>query len=52
VSQKILIIGGTRYFGRHFVRTALNAGAQVTIASRGLTPDPFLNQVHESGCPD
>ncbi len=39
--KNILVIGGTRYFGKLLVQRLLNAGHQVTIATRGQTPDPF-----------
>ncbi|MFB9245093.1 NAD(P)H-binding protein [Massilia antarctica] len=39
--KNILVIGGTRYFGKLLVQRLLNAGHQVTIATRGSTPDPF-----------
>ncbi|WP_370662687.1 NAD-dependent epimerase/dehydratase family protein [Massilia frigida] len=35
------MIGGTRYFGKLLVQRLLNAGHQVTIATRGITADPF-----------
>ena len=41
----ILILGGTRFFGKHAVRTALERGHQVTIATRGLTADDFGDAV-------
>lgn len=43
--MKILMIGGTRFFGIHAVRALLEKGHQVTIATRGNTPDPFENKV-------
>ena len=39
--RKILVIGGTRYFGKLLVQRLLAAGHQVTIATRGHAPDPF-----------
>lgn len=39
--MKILVIGGTRFFGVHMVRELLENGHDVTIATRGLTPDEF-----------
>ncbi|ATQ77442.1 hypothetical protein CR152_25270 [Massilia violaceinigra] len=39
--KNILVIGGTRYFGKLLVQRLLNAGHQVTIATRGITADPF-----------
>lgn len=43
--MKILMIGGTRFFGVHAVRALLENGHQVTIATRGSTPDPFEDNV-------
>jgi 2'-hydroxyisoflavone reductase len=40
--MKILIIGGTRFLGRHLVHSANGRGHQVTLFNRGLTnPDVF-----------
>lgn len=39
--KNILVIGGTRYFGKLLVQRLLSAGHRVTIATRGLAPDPF-----------
>lgn len=46
MSQEILVIGGTRYFGIRLVEALLAAGNRVTIATRGRTPDPFGTRVH------
>ncbi len=43
---KILILGGTRYFGKRLVDLNLQEGNSVTIANRGLTPDAFGNSVN------
>lgn len=43
--MKVLVLGGTRFFGKHLVRSLLEAGHQVTVATRGLTADPFGNAV-------
>ncbi|MBO5109586.1 MAG: NAD-dependent epimerase/dehydratase family protein [Clostridia bacterium] len=43
--MKVLIIGGTRFFGIHTVNALLAAGHQVTLATRGRTPDSFGNRV-------
>lgn len=40
-----LILGGTRFFGKHAVRALLERGHSVTIATRGSTPDDFGNSV-------
>jgi nucleoside-diphosphate-sugar epimerase len=45
MSQEILVIGGTRYFGIHLVEALLEAGDRVSIATRGRTPDPFGRRV-------
>lgn len=39
--KNILVIGGTRYFGKLLVQRLVNAGHKVTIATRGLAPDRF-----------
>ena len=39
--KNILVIGGTRYFGKLLVQRLLAAGHQITIATRGHAPDPF-----------
>ena len=39
--KNILVIGGTRYFGKLLVQRLLAAGHRVTIATRGHAPDPF-----------
>ncbi len=39
--MNILVIGGTRYFGLPMVEKLLRRGDRVTIATRGLAPDPF-----------
>ncbi|MEY8349112.1 NAD-dependent epimerase/dehydratase family protein [Bacillus cereus] len=43
--KKILIFGGTRFFGKRLVESLLQAGHDVTIATRGLTVDPFGSTV-------
>lgn len=43
--MKILVIGGTRFFGVHMVNELLSMGHQVTIATRGLTKDSFGDSV-------
>jgi nucleoside-diphosphate-sugar epimerase len=43
--KNILVIGGTRYFGKLLVQRLLQAGHRVTIATRGRTSDPFGNRI-------
>ena len=43
--MNILVIGGTRYFGIHMVNELLKKGHDVTIATRGITPDNFGDRV-------
>jgi nucleoside-diphosphate-sugar epimerase len=43
--KRILVLGGTQFFGKKLVEKLLEKGKQVTIATRGLTPDPFGNRV-------
>lgn len=43
--KNILIIGGTRYFGKLLVQSLLEAGHQVTIATRGNAADTFGAQI-------
>jgi len=41
MAKQILVIGGTRFFGKLLVQRLLRAGHRVTIATRGYAPDPF-----------
>lgn len=43
--MKILVIGGTRFFGIPMVKELLACGHEVVIASRGKAKDPFGNSV-------
>lgn len=43
--MKILIIGGTRFFGIHTVNALLDAGHDVTIATRGNASDSYGDKV-------
>ena len=43
--MNVLVIGGTRFFGKALVRLLAEKGHDVTIATRGLTDDPFGEQV-------
>ena len=40
-AMNVLMLGGTRFFGVHTVRALLRGGHEVTIATRGRTPDGF-----------
>jgi nucleoside-diphosphate-sugar epimerase len=43
--KNILVIGGTRYFGKLLVQRLLQAGHRVTIATRGRASDPFGKRI-------
>ncbi|WP_173918937.1 NAD-dependent epimerase/dehydratase family protein [Halobacillus sp. Marseille-Q1614] len=43
--KKILVLGGTRFFGKQLINRLLESGNKVTIATRGLTSDPFGDEV-------
>lgn len=43
--MKILVIGGTRFFGIHMVNKLLECGHDVTIATRGKATDEFGDRV-------
>lgn len=43
--MKILVIGGTRFFGIHMVEELLACGHEVTIATRGKAQDAFGDSV-------
>ncbi|MES5891354.1 MULTISPECIES: NAD-dependent epimerase/dehydratase family protein [Bacillus cereus group] len=43
--KKVLVLGGTRFFGKHLVEVLLQAGHNVTIATRGVTEDSFGSAV-------
>lgn len=43
--MKILVIGGTRFFGIHMVEELLKAGHEVTIATRGIAKDSYGERV-------
>jgi len=43
--MNILVIGGTRFMGKHLVEALLGDGHTVTIATRGLANDPFGDRV-------
>lgn len=43
--MKILVLGGTRFFGIHMIQSLLNYGHDITIATRGNQKDPFEDKV-------
>lgn len=43
--MKVLVVGGTRFFGIPMVSRLIKEGHDVTIATRGMTPDAFGNSV-------
>lgn len=43
--MKILVLGGTRFFGIHMVNDLIEKGHEVTIATRGTTPDSYGDSV-------
>lgn len=43
--MKVLVLGGTRFFGVHLVRELIRRAYEVTVATRGITPDPFGDAV-------
>ncbi len=43
----VLVVGGTRFIGRHTVEELLRRGHTVTVFHRGKTPSPFGNRVGE-----
>lgn len=44
---RVLVIGGTRFIGRHTVTELLRRGHEVTLFHRGKTPNPFGDGVRE-----
>jgi nucleoside-diphosphate-sugar epimerase len=43
--KSALILGGTQFVGKRLVQLLVDEGVEVTIATRGLTPDSFGNQI-------
>ncbi len=43
--MNILVIGGTRYFGKYTIEDMLRAGHNVTIATRGNAKDNFAHRI-------
>ena len=45
--MKLLVLGGTRFLGRHLVQQALDAGHQLTLLHRGQSgPELFPQAEH------
>lgn len=44
--MKILVIGGTRYFGKRLVHMLIKEGHEIWVMSRGKTEDDFGARVH------
>lgn len=45
--KKILVLGGTRFFGKRLVELLIEDGFDITIATRGITPHPFGDKVQQ-----
>ncbi|MEH7122617.1 NAD-dependent epimerase/dehydratase family protein [Bacillus sp. JJ1503] len=45
MNRRVLVLGGTQFFGKKLVMKLLQNGDKVTVATRGITPDPFGDQV-------
>ncbi|MBS8264512.1 NAD-dependent epimerase/dehydratase family protein [Mesobacillus boroniphilus] len=43
--RKVLVLGGTQYFGKKLVQKLIENGNEVTIATRGTKSDPFGENV-------
>jgi nucleoside-diphosphate-sugar epimerase len=43
--MKVLVVGGTRFMGKHLVNSLLAIKHDVTILTRGITPDDFGEKV-------
>lgn len=43
--KKVLVLGGTRFFGKRLVANLIDSGAEVTILTRGNSKDDFGSQV-------
>jgi 2'-hydroxyisoflavone reductase len=41
--MRVLVLGGTRFVGRHFVAGCLARGDDVTVMHRGQSPSPFVD---------
>jgi 2'-hydroxyisoflavone reductase len=47
--MRILVLGGTRFVGRHLVEAARAGGHAVTVFNRGRTPLPWEDVEHRTG---
>lgn len=45
--MRVLVVGGTRFIGRHTVQALVDRGHEVTVFHRGATPSPFGARVQE-----
>jgi nucleoside-diphosphate-sugar epimerase len=45
MTKNVLVLGGTRYFGKLLVQRLVRAGHRVTVATRGYAPDPFGQRI-------
>jgi nucleoside-diphosphate-sugar epimerase len=45
VNMKIIVLGGTRFFGIHMVNALLDSRHDVTIATRGIASDIYGDKV-------
>lgn len=43
--MKVLVFGGTRFFGKTLVKSLIEKGYDVTIATRGITDDEFGDKI-------
>jgi nucleoside-diphosphate-sugar epimerase len=43
--MKVLVLGGTKYFGKRLVDLLIKEGHELTLATRGQAPDDFGNRV-------
>src|SRR4051794_38814273 len=47
--MRLLVVGGSRFVGRHIVQAALDRGHDVTVFHRGTGDDPFPQVQHRHG---
>ncbi|WP_078394645.1 NAD-dependent epimerase/dehydratase family protein [Shouchella patagoniensis] len=46
---KVLVLGGTRFLGKHIVEELINRNHDVTIFNRGNHPVPYSNVIQLTG---